>query len=461
MYALVDANNFYCSAERVWMPSLKGRAVVVASNNDGCAISRSDEAKALGIKMGQPLFEIRRQFEDANVVILSANFTLYGTMSDRMMAIAAQLGPEQEIYSIDECFISLAGVNDDLTRRGHRMRRRILQWTGLPTGIGIGRTKTLAKLANHVAKSAHRKPGSYPAELAQVADLAALPASDFDAVLAATDLSEIWGIGRRIGAQLKAADLHTALDVVRMDPATARRRWSVVLERTVRELQGQSCIALEDAPAPKKEIACTRSFGGPVTALADLVEAVTEFAARACEKLPKQGSTAAQVLTFIRTSPFRPDDKQYSRSITMPLRRPTADSGLVAQSAIAGLHQIYRPGFNYAKAGVMLLDLQIGEIEQHELDLGDAGVDRSALMATMDRINMRYGRGTLQLASAGTGGADRRWSMRQDNRTQDYTTDWKQLPLAQAWRPHDSGVGFAGNAIGAGPNFSAHGRASA
>ena len=195
MYALVDGNNFYVSCERVFRPSLQGRPVIVLSNNDGYAIARSNEAKALGIAMGAPWFQVQRELPDAGVLALSANFTLYGDMSNRMMSIAAGLGPEQEIYSIDESFIGVCGIRD-LTRRSHAVRERILQWIGIPCGIGIGATKTLAKLANHVAKSADRKPGSYPAEWARVANLTALPASDLDAVLKATALGEIWGIGR-------------------------------------------------------------------------------------------------------------------------------------------------------------------------------------------------------------------------------------------------------------------------
>jgi DNA polymerase V len=432
MYALIDANNFYVSAERCFRPSLQGRPVIVASNNDGCAISRSNEAKALGVKMGQPLFEIQRNFPDAGIISLSANFTLYGDMSNRMMGIAAGLGPEQEVYSIDESFIGLAGVRGDLTARAHRMRERILQWIGIPTGIGIGTTKTLAKLANHVAKSADRKPGSYPAEFARVCNLAALPAADLDAVLAATDLGDIWGIGRRIGAQLQAEGLRTALDVARMDPATVRRRWSIVLERTVREMQGQPCIELEEVAAAKKEIACTRSFGQPVTDLVDLVEAVSEFAGRAAEKLRKQDGRAGQVLVFIHTSPFRANDKQFSKSITVPLRRPTADTALIAAAAIGGLKAIFKPGYRFAKAGVMLLDLQDSDIEQCELDLDDPGSDRSRLMTTMDALNMRYGRGSVQLASAGLAGDARRWAMRQMLKTPDYTTRWSDMPRARA-----------------------------
>lgn len=431
MFALVDGNNFYVSCERVFRPSLQGRPVVVLSNNDGCAIARSNEAKALGIGMGQPYHEFRRLEGDAGLVTLSANFTLYGDMSTRLMSIAAGLGPEQEIYSIDESFVGVAGV-PAITRRAHLVRERLLQWIGVPCGIGIGPTKTLAKLANHVAKSADRKPGSYPGEFARVANLGELPASDLDAVLAATELGDVWGIGRRIGEQLRAAGLRTALDVARLDPATVRRRWSVVLERTVRELQGQPCIQLEDAAAAKKEIACTRSFGRTIQRLQDLQEAVTEFVGRAAEKLRRQESLAGQLLVFIHTSPFRRQDRQYARSITVPLRRPTADTLHLADVAITALQAIYRPGYNYAKAGVMLLDLQDQAVKQGELDLDEPGADRGRLMAAMDAINRRHGRGAVHAASAGTTGDRREWAMRQQRRTPHYTTDWRQLPIARA-----------------------------
>lgn len=431
MYALVDGNNFYVSCERVFRPSLQGRPVIVLSNNDGCAIARSNEAKALGIAMGAPWFQVQRELPDAGVLALSANFTLYGDMSNRMMSIAAGLGPEQEIYSIDESFIGVCGIRD-LTRRSHAVRERILQWIGIPCGIGIGATKTLAKLANHVAKSADRKPGSYPAEWARVANLTALPASDLDAVLKATALGEVWGIGRRIGEQLRAEGLTTALDVARLDPATVRRRWSVTLERTVRELQGQPCIGFETVAAAKKEIACTRSFGHPIEQLRDLVEAVTDFCSRAAEKLRKQDGHAAQVLVFIHTSPFRERDRQYSRSITVPLRRPTADTSLIVASALRGLHAIFKPGYKYAKAGVLLLDLQDPAVEQGELALDEPGKDLGRLMRAVDAINQQHGRGSIQLASAGVPGAKRRWVMRQALKTPNYTTSWTDLPVARA-----------------------------
>ena len=325
----------------------------------------------------------------------------------------------------------MAGVRGDLVARGQLVRERILQWIGIPTGIGFGTTKTLAKLANYVAKTADRKPGSYPAEFARVCNLAALPAADLDAVLAATEVGEVWGVGRRIAQQLQEGGITNVLQLVQLDPATVRRRWSVVLERTVRELQGQACISLEDAPPPKKQIAHTRSFGQPVTHLHELTQAVTEFASGAAAKLRQQGGLASQILVFIHTSPFRPGP-QYSRSTVVPLRRPTADTPLLVQAAARGLQAIYRPGFRYAKAGVMLLDLQDGHIEQHELDLEPEPAARGHLMSTLDKLNDRYGRGTVLLASAGLAGKDRAWAMRQQLLTPQYTTRWDSLPVARA-----------------------------
>ena len=395
MYALVDGNNFFVSCERVFRPSLNGCPVVVLSNNDGCAIARSNEAKALGIAMGAPWFKIKHLAESDGLVALSANFALYGDLSDRMMSLAAGLGPRQEIYSIDESFIDLSGVRGNMVERSHKIRARILQWVGIPCGIGIGATKTLAKLANHVAKTAERKPGSYPDHLAQVCDLAALTPPEMEAVMAATAVNDVWGVGRRISAQLIEGGVNRVLDLARLDPAMVKRRWSVVLERTVRELQGTTCIELERTPQPKQEIACTRSFGHPVTELHELAEAMTEFASRAAQKLRKQNSLAGQVLCFIRTSPFR-QDAQFSRTTTVPLRRPSADTAVIVAAALAGLRAIYRPGFKLSKAGVMLLELQPDTVQQQELALeNDDVTDRGSLMTTLDSLNQRYGRGTV------------------------------------------------------------------
>lgn len=290
MYALVDGNNFYVSCERVFRPDLQHRPVIVLSNNDGCAIARSNEAKALGVRMGHPWHEIRHLENEAGLVALSANFALYGDMSDRMASLVAALGHRHEVYSIDESFVDLSGIPGDMTERSHVIRARVLQWVGIPCGIGIAPTKTLAKLANFVAKTAERKPGSYPSKLAQVCNLAQLPSEELDAVLDSTDVGEVWGVGRKIAAQLKEAGIETVLDLARLDPPTVRRRWTVVLERTVRELQGMPCIGLDDQPPPKKEIACTRSFGQPVGELPDLEQAVSTFASMAAQKLRRQTS---------------------------------------------------------------------------------------------------------------------------------------------------------------------------
>ena len=432
MFALVDGNNFYVSCERVFRPSLNGRPVVVLSNNDGCAIARSNEAKALGIKMGAPWYQIRHMEETEGLVALSANFVLYGDMSDRMMSLAAGLGPTQEVYSIDESFIGLQGVPGDLTKRSRAIRERIDRWVGIPCGIGIASTKTLAKLANYIAKTAERKPGSYPGDLAQVCNLATLPAQDLDDVLRATEVSEVWGVGRKIAAQLQEGGIHTVLDLARMDPATVRRRWSVVLERTVRELQGMQCIDLDDAPAPKKEIACTRSFGQAVTELPPLLEAVSEFASRAAEKLRKQGSLASQLLVFAHTSPFRPGPR-FHKSAVVPLRRPTADTGKLVYAATLGMRRMYEPGYKMAKAGVMLLDLVPGSVQQGELDLEEEDQrDRTRLMEALDTLNGRYGKGTVHSASTGCINKGKDWGMRQERLTPQYTTRWEDVPVARA-----------------------------
>ena len=435
MYALVDGNNFYVSCERVFRPSLNGKPVVVLSNNDGCAIARSNEAKALGIAMGAPWFKVQHLEEEAGLVALSANFTLYGDMSDRMMGIAAGLGPEQEIYSIDESFIGLHGVRGDLIARGRKVRERILQWINIPTCIGMAKTKTLAKLANHIAKTAERKPGVYDPQLAQVCNLEALNPEAKQTIFQATDVGEVWGVGRKIGEKLRESGIHTVWDLMNLDPATVRRGWSVVLERTVRELQGTPCIDLDDTNEPKKEIASTRSFGRPVTELNPLIEAVSEFASRAAEKLRKQKSRANQVLVFVRTSPFRPGPS-YSQSVVVPLIRPTADTGQLVQAATAGMRAIYQPGYAMAKAGVMLLELQPEGRVQGELALEApstaAPAKSSQLMTALDNVNQRFGKGTLKVASAGLDGDRREWVMKQERRTPRYTTDWGDVPVVRA-----------------------------
>jgi DNA polymerase V len=427
MFALLDGNNFYVSCERVFRPALKGLPVIVLSNNDGCAIARSEEAKALGIKMGEPFFQVKHRIHQG-LVALSANFVLYGDMSDRMMSLAAGLGPEQEIYSIDECFIGLAGVRD-VTRRSWAIRDRILRGVGIPTCIGIGPTKTLAKLANHIAKDAERKPGSYPKELAQVCNLTELSPTQLQSLLESVPVGDVWGVGWRIKMRLLDHQIYTAWDLAQAPQALVRSHFGVVLERTARELQGTPCLALEHEPPPKQQIACTRSFGRPVTDLGPLVEAVSTFAQRAAEKLRAQDHRAGAVHVFAHTSPFR-DGPRFARNTTIQLPQPSSDTAVLVRAAARGLIAIYEPGYQLSKAGVMLLDLSPVTVQQTSLldEADDYARDHSPLMEAMDRLNGRYGKGTVSMASTLQQSG---WGMRQDRRTPRYTTALQEVPIAR------------------------------
>ena len=426
MYALLDGNNFYVSCERVFRPSLKRVPVVVLSNNDGCAVARSDEAKALGVKMGEPYFKIKHLHDEAGLVALSANFPLYGDMSERMMSLASALGPSQEEYSIDECFIDLQGV-PDVTRRAWVIRDRILRGIGIPTCIGIAPTKTMAKLANHVAKDAERKPGSYPPELMRVCNFAELSPEQLQDIMERTPVGDVWGVGRQTSKHLTALEVHTAWQLRNMPIATVRTHFGVVLERTVRELQGTPCIALELVTPAKQQIACTRSFGKPVTELQPLLEAVSHFAQRAGEKLRGQQHRAGVVHVFARTSPFRERDEPFSRSATIQLHPPSSDTAVLVDAAVRGVREFFEPGYRLAKAGVILMDLAPATVQQASL-LDDAPPpvrDRSALMETVDQINARWGKGTMGVGTAWqTGG----WGMRQQRKTPNYTASVDNMP---------------------------------
>ena len=440
MYGLVDGNNFYVSCERVFRPALVGVPVIVLSNNDGCAVSRSNEAKALGVQMGQPWFQCRDLERTAGLVGLSSNYALYGDMSNRMMTIAAEYAPRQEIYSIDESFLDFDGVPGDLVAIGRALRAKVLRHTGIPTCAGFGATKTLAKLANHIAKSSERKPGSYPATYARVFSFGAISPAERQAVFETTLIDEVWGIGPRIGAKLNAGGIASIADLLMADVATLRKQFSVVLERTVRELHGVRTLGLENVSAPRQQIMSSRSFGHAVYALEDMVEAVSAQATRVADKARKDQSLAGAVHVFVHTSSFRKEDKQYSASTTVPLVRPTADTRLLTSAALMGLRAIYRDGFRYAKSGVMLVELQPDTVRQGELDLFPAGVgmthapsrDRTKLMSAMDRVNERYGKGTLQLATGSLAPAAKPWSMKAERRTPRYTTIWEEMPVARA-----------------------------
>jgi DNA polymerase V len=438
MYALVDVNNMYVSCERVFKPALHGRPVVVLSNNDGACIARSNEAKDLGVQMAQPWFQVKHLERSAGLIALSANFELYGDMSSRMMSLAAAFAPKQEVYSIDECFLDFEGVPADFQAVGRDLRDQVLKWTGLPTSVGFGATKTLAKLANHVAKTADRKPGSYPQALAQVCDFAALAPAELDAVMASTDVGSVWGIGRKTAPKLQDAGIRTVLDLKRVDAAALGRRFSVVIEKTVLELQGTRCLDMDEAPLVHQQIMCSRSFGNAVTELPDLVEVVSGFAVRVARRLREQHSVASAVHVFIRTSPHRAQDRQHAPSATMPLPRPTADTRMLVAAAVHALRGIYKPGYPYAKAGVMLLELQDDRQEQQaSLDLFDAPEQkqpdgRRDLMETIDALNERFGRDAVSIASAAKRSTHSTHASRQDRRSPRYTTRLDEIVTVRA-----------------------------
>lgn len=325
-------------------------------------------------------------------------------------------------------------MRGDLVERAWKIRARIHQWIGIPCGIGIAPTKTLAKLANYIAKTAERKPGSYPNELATVCNLCGLSDAELADILRATEVGEVWGIGRQIAQHLQAMGVHTVHDFVTLPGNVVRGRWGVVLERTWRELKGEPCIEMADTPPPKQQIACTRSFGQPVTDLPPLQEAISEFTTRAAEKLRRQKHRAGQVLVFARTSPFR-DGPRFSKSVVVPLVRPSADTTELTSAALKGLRSIYQPGYQMAKAGVMLLDLVPDSQTQGELLWDEAPSeprDRTRLMEALDQVNDRFGKRTLLLGSSGMDHGADTWGMKQVRRTPGYTTDWGEVPVVRA-----------------------------
>ena len=439
MYALVDVNNMYVSCERVFRPALNGRPVVVLSSNDGACIARSNEAKDLGVRMAQPWFEVRHLEREAGLVALSANFELYGDMSSRMMTLAAEYAPRQEIYSIDECFLDFDGVPGDLAAMGRELRAKVLGWTGLPTSIGFGATKTLAKLANHVAKTADRKPGRYPPQHAQVCNFLDLPTEQLHALLGATDVADVWGIGRKTAPRLNDAGLSSVLDLMKADVPTLRRQFGIAMEKTLRELHGTPCHDVDDAPQPNQQIMCSRSFGAPVTDLPTLIEVVSQFATQVARKLREQGSLAGAVQVFITTSPYRRQDRQHTPSTTLPLGQPTSDTRVLISSVVRALRGIFRPGFNYVKAGVTLVDLQPASHAQSALDLFGPiptreapARDRASLMSAMDALNQRFGREAVTVASASRRPGRSAHASRQERRSPRYTTRLDEIALARA-----------------------------
>lgn len=417
--ALIDVNNFYVSCERVFNPKLNNKPVVVLSNNDGCAVARSNEVKALGVAMGAPWFKLKDLVRQHGIIGLSSNYALYADMSNRVMSILREYSPDQEVYSIDESFLDLTGFQSrDLTRYGQHMRKRILKWTGLPVCVGIGSTKTLSKLANHCAKKRPVFNG--------VCNFNTMDSSELDSLLAEIEVGEIWGVGRKLAPKLEALGFKSVLDLKRANPERLRQQFSVVMEKTIRELNGTVCIELEEVAPDKKQIISSRSFGHPIRDFNSIAESITLYMSRAAEKLRKQQSFAGSVYVYIRTSPFRPDDPFYSNGMTIPLPSPTDDTRQLVNVALWGLKLIYKPNYNYAKAGVMLSEVVPASGVQTDLfSQAHASPKSTALMSTMDNINRKMGKESIKLASEGF---RRPWKMKQGNRSPGYTTRWEDVP---------------------------------
>ncbi len=419
LYALVDCNNFYASCERVFDPSASGAPVVVLSNNDGCVIARSAEAKALGIEMGEPAFKREAWFLSQGVRIFSSNYALYGDMSRRVMETLSRFTPRMEIYSIDEAFLHLAptpGTTHETLAR--EIRATVRRWTGIPVSVGIAPTKTLAKLANRTAK---KNPA-----LQGVFDLTTHP--DPDAVLSATAVGDVWGVGRKYARMLAAHGVATARALRDCPDTWIKSRMTVRGLMTAWELRGRCCIPLEDAPPPKKSILTSRSFGYPVTTWRDMAEAVAAYTTRAAEKLRRQHGVCSHIMVFLLTNPHKPDEPQYSNAFTAALPAPTSHTPTLLAAARQALEHIYRPGHAYKKAGIMLTGLQPASSRQLSLLAPPDDPRAAALMQALDQANSKWGRDSVTYAATGLG---RPWRMRQTRKSPHYTTSWHDLPTAR------------------------------
>jgi DNA polymerase V len=427
-FALVDCNNFYASCEKLFNPKLKHRPVVVLSNNDGCVVARSAEVKALGIPMGVPWFQIREQARRHGIVAFSSNYALYADMSNRVVQVLSGFSPNLEVYSIDESFLDVAGFearSGGVAAYGAEIRQRVADWLGLAVCVGIAPTKTLAKLANHCAKK-----GLYGS--AGVCDFTTAPPAALDALFERVEVGEVWGVGCKISSRLQTMGIHTVRQLRDADAETIRSRFSVVLERTVRELRGDSCMEIEEVTPNKQQIMSSRSFGHLIYDLDELEEAVASYIAKAAEKLRAQESLAGAVQVYLRTNVFKPEVPQYQRAVTVPLPEATSDTRMLTQWALNILRAIYRPGYGYHKAGVMLLDLSPQAHRQFSLFntwRGAEGARSERLMGVLDGINQRYGRNTLRL---GAEGMAQTWQMRRENLSPGYTTSWEGVPAVRA-----------------------------
>ncbi|MGG8090904.1 Y-family DNA polymerase [Klebsiella aerogenes] len=421
MFALCDVNSFYASCETVFRPDLRGRPVVVLSNNDGCVISRSAEAKPF-VKMGEPYFKQKDIFRHHGVVCFSSNYELYADMSNRVMTTLEEMSPRCEKYSIDEVFCDLTGVRNCrvLTEFGHELRATVRQRTHLTVGVGIAQTKTLAKLANHAAKRWQQQTGG-------VVDLS--NAERQRKLMAALPVEEVWGVGRRIAKRLETMGIRTVLQLADTDIRFIRKHFNVVLERTVRELRGEPCLELEEFAPVKQEIICSRSFGHRITEYEEMRQAICSYASRAAEKLRQEHQYCRFISVFVKTSPFAPDERYYANNASVTLLTPTQDSRDIIAAATRCLDAIWQSGCRFQKAGVMLGDFYSQGVAQ--LNLFDENAPRKnsqKLMEVLDRLNAEDGRGTLYFAGQGI---QQPWQMKREMLSPRYTTRYSDLPTVK------------------------------
>ena len=417
--ALVDCNNFYASCERVFNPKLQGKPVVVLSNNDGIVVAASNEAKALGLVLGVPIFKVEDLVESKKVHVFSSNYTLYGDMSQRVMETLAWFTPELEIYSIDEAFLNFTGFSRaNLTAYGHEIRDTVKRWAGIPVSIGIAETKTLAKIANRFAKRSPKTRG--------VLDLTGSPYRE--KALALTNVENVWGVGRRYATFLRKHGIETALDLSRADDWWVKKHMSIVGLRTVRELRGIPSISMELISCPRKQMCVSRSFGKPVETLGEMSQAVAAYVSRAAEKLRKDYSAAGTLMVFMMTNRFK-DEPQCVKSTVIALPVPTDCTQELIHYALMGVKSIYRTGFRFKKAGVVLTDLM--PANQVQTDLFDTrnreGSQR--ILKAIDRINASMGAGTIKYAAEGL---TQPWRTKFEKCSPHYTTQWDDLPVAAA-----------------------------
>ncbi|WP_444900347.1 Y-family DNA polymerase [Microbulbifer sp. VAAC004] len=414
MLALVDCNSCYASCEQIFRPDLRGRPVVVLSNNDGFVVARSKEAKALGIGDLQPFFKIEHLLRRHNVAIFSSNYPLYGDISHRVMETLKGFSPEVEVYSIDEMFLNLYGLQEEWLDYGQRIRTTLWRDVRMPVSVGIAPSKTLAKLANRAAKKIAKCNGVCALDTPQ----------KWQWLQKRMAVDKVWGVGRRLAKRLGRLGIETAYDLAQANPKILRRHTNINIERTIEELNGVSCLNLEEQPPAKKQIYCTRSFGEKLSELQPILQAVSLYASRAAEKLRGQECLVASIHVFLHTSPHEPH--YYSRSTLVQCPYATNDTRLIASLAKGAITELYRPGHRFMKAGVGLVELVPSSLGQGDMFTAGQPARAAEMMQALDRVNQRFGRGTLFL---GAEGVHKHWKMRQAYRSPAYTTRWEALPL--------------------------------